>query len=486
MPYDPNATWTAERVLDPQSPAYFLRINGLSKDYATHPVLSPAVTKVNTMMLPRGGGLTADPVGGTQSLQLVRVPVLDIAGEMTDLIATEAEGAPLATMINRRATLFGGYQNHVEADYPPIFTGRICGIKMDRTLAAFVFELCDLVFMLDFDIMANATLTKPSTIEGTLVNVYWSILTGTFSTSDPNFPLDSVSTDTADSSVPTGLNIATTLINETQLKDERDIWHGDTTVRVAFTAPENAKEHLESELFRVFQCRPAVSADGLIGLKFWTAVSAADAQDMLESTDIARVVSWRRKFSSHLNSFEIQGDFDAKTGAYAAVMTAGDTAEDTTNQTNTGETMEYKALSRWLHSDLDGVVLAAELVGRLRTRYLETPAELEVEVLFRLRHLEPGDTVRVTHSQLPDLFTGTRGLTEKPMEIVSIKPNFDRGTLNVKLLDTGFRRVGSWGDDDSIIYDNDTTSNRSAYAFIGRTSDNKVGPAALDPGYDFV
>ncbi len=272
------------------------------------------------------------------------------------------------------------------------------------------------------------------------------------------------------SSVPTGLSIPTTEFADTQITDERDTWHEDDTVRVVLQEPTSAREYLETELFRNFACFAPIRGDGKLGLKFHVpAVPLSSAPTIVED-DIVDVVSWQRLLRDHLNDFVVRGDWnpDAESGADAYTdLYNDDRPEDTQNRTDTNETIEYRVESKWIRSGtFGGEEIAEELARRWAIRYLQTPARLVLEVPFTKRDLEQGDVALVTHSKLPNLLTGTRGIEAKPMLILSIETDARRGTLKVTLLDTGFRRYAGIAENSTPDYASATVTQRESEFFI--------------------
>jgi hypothetical protein len=483
MVLNPNANWTAAIAEQSQAPVYYIAIDGLTtKHYSTAPVKSAGTTKTVLMDPPQGGAISVDIIAGTRTVQQFDIELLDVGDEITDLLATEASGAPLSTLINRKVTLYAGYRQLAEADYASIFVGRIRRVRANRGMTAFTLTISDSSYLLDGEIMSGATDTLNTTIRGNIVNLYWAILTGTFSTTHGTFPLDSVSTDTTQSSAPSGLGIATTLINEAQLQAERDAWHVDDVGQVVFTDPENARQHLEDELFRVFQCFPAISGDGLLGLKFHVPAMPASAAPTLTADEIVSVRSWERLYGDHLNKFTLKGDYVTSTDTFGNLYTT-ETSEDTTDQSNTAETVEYLMESRWLDSNYNGVEIATELAGRMRIRYLKTPAVVDLEVNFTKRNLEQGDVVAITHPDLPDLFDGTRGISGRLMSLISTRPNFERGTLSLRFLDTGYKRYGVIAPNAQADWDSATDQEKDTFFFI---SSNAGVMSDGSDGYRFI
>ena len=486
MVYDPNTNWSNAADDRLQAPVYFLRIEGRGVDYATAPVKNAATTKTVLMDLPKGLRTALDPINGRRLQTSVKVPLLDVDGEITKLVATEASGAYVSSLINRRATIYGGYRHLDESDYAAVYSGRITAVDLVGDGTTYELTISDPTRLLDGEIMTGATSDKPTTIAGNPVNVYWSILTGTFSTTHATFPLTEVSTDTSTTSAPTGLGISTSDIYEDQLVEQRDAWYPDALVKVTFVQPESAKTHLETEFFRVFQGWPVISQDGRIGLRFFVPpVPSTDAEEV-GPNDIVGIPKWTRLYRDHLNSFVYYGNYDASADSYDSVLYDTETSEDTADQSATDETIIYQVKSRWLRSDLQndygetGADIAEDLAARMRLRYLKTPAQLTLHVGFHKTALEEGDVIAVTHPQVPDLLTGERGVSGKLMVIVSRTVDFARGLIQLVLLDTGFRRYGVIAPSSTPDYTSATDKQKGTFIYISNSSGNMSDGT---PGY---
>lgn len=459
-------------------------------DFSTGVVGDPSWPKTDTMNVPIFTQAGGDPIEGTYTPQRAEFSLLDIDGEITKLVATEAFDSVVRSMINHRVRIFAGYAELDEKDYAPIFTGRVIGLSLqDRS---YRFELADILYRLDKEIMSIAGDGEthfPSrgiiTIEGNLVNVYWSILTDTFDTGHADFPLTFVSVDSFgfppnNTAAPNGIGIPRLEIDEELLKDQRTIWHDDTEVKLVLQDKVNAREYLEHQLFRMFQCFPAVSGDGRIGLRFWNSNVAVQAPPLLD--DVA-ILAWERRFDLHLNKFLIEGDFDAATGDFETVLYNLDSASDIQNRADTEETIEIVFQSEWLASLKNGSALAQELAGRLRNRLLEAPAEVRVAIPFStIRILQLGEVVRLSDDDLPDLLVGTVGLSERTMTIIALRTDAEQGTIEILLQDTGYTRAAGWGPTGTQNdYDAATDGEKELYVFVAGT-DGRVG-AASERGY---
>jgi hypothetical protein len=158
MPYSPNANWNAETAALAKHPIYIVRFDGLaSLQYSSGPVKSASRT---TKQYISGGieGLSqsVDPLTGRFSIGSVSFILTDIAGEVTDLIATEQASPDLATLLHRRVTILAGYAGLAETDYATIHVGFLTEIELTRDLSAFLFRLGDPKRATLEDIFTNA------------------------------------------------------------------------------------------------------------------------------------------------------------------------------------------------------------------------------------------------------------------------------------------------------------------------------------------
>ena len=479
------ANWVAAVESPQQKPVYYVDIDGVTDDYATAPVKGATPAKDIRMRVPSGNSVAIDLLQGTRDVQEIEFELLDIGSEITNMISTEATGAPVSTMVNRKVRLYGGYRDLDESDYAILFVGRVSGVRKNPEMNGWIFRASDNSYLLDGEIMSNATSTTPTTLRGNPFNLYWAILTGTFSTSDPDFPLDAVSTAGPSSSAPTGLGIATALINEDQIKDERDKWHPDAVANVTFNDPVSARTELEQEFFRIWQGFAAISGEGKLGVRLHRDnMPASSAVEVTQAEHIVRTESYERLYSTHLNAFVYKEESTKGSGTFDTITYNTAKAEDTADQSSTEETITYTAESRWLDTAYDGQDEAEQLSDYLRARYINTPGALQILVNFQRLNVEVGDSIAVTHNALPDLLTGTRGVTGRLYYVVGIEPDFDLGLIRLTCIDLGFRRSGVIGEASQPDYGSATDEQKNTFAWVGATSTNLVG--GTDPGYTVI
>ena len=131
MVYNPNANWTAKTNAGARAPTYYIAIEGLTtKHYSTAPVRNAGTTKKLLLNVPTALGEKVEQLQGRQSVSFVDIDLVDNAGEITDLIATEKTSPTFGTLINRRITLYSGYTDLDEADFAPKGVGQISSVKL--------------------------------------------------------------------------------------------------------------------------------------------------------------------------------------------------------------------------------------------------------------------------------------------------------------------------------------------------------------------
>lgn len=464
-----------------------------NSDFSTGPVREADVHKLDYMDIPEFSAAGGDPIEGTFTPQTADIKLLDVDGVITKLISTEKDDPVVVSMINRRATVFAGYRDLEEKNYVEIFSGRIMNLSLRNRV--YSLQIADALWLLDKEVMENASdgvfdFAKLDgggvvTVEGNIVNIYWAFLSGIFDTAHADFPLKTVSVaggTTPDlTAAPTGLGIARADIDEQLLKDQRDVWHDDTEGEVVLHAPLLPREYLEIELFRVFQCYPAIGGDGRIGLRFWNAnVAVQTPFEVVEP----EVVSWERRYDLHMNRFIIEGDWDVIDGEYDAVLYSLETQADLDSQSETEQIIELRLKSQWLTTALNGAALAQELAGRMRVRVLETPAEVVIRIPFNenARNFQLGEVIELTDADLPDLLFGTVGLQARTMTIIQIRTIASEGMIEMKVQDTGYTRAAGWGPVGvQSDYDSQTPNEQEEYVSVGDTN-GRLG-AADDRGY---
>lgn len=455
---------------------YFVVIDGLTTRYSVFAVQNPAHTYKRLLSIPSSIAQRVYPLEGRSSLGSVSFELEDENGEITDIVSTDAPGAPIPSLINRRARVFAGFRNIDAADYVLVFTGEFYEPPTySRDQRAWSFTLADLKRpMIKEKIMKNSAVATPTIIVGNFVNIYFALLTGDFA--NGTFPLISVSGAT-----PTGLDIAPTDINQAGLVAEREDWAWYINMRFEFRAPEKAKTFFEKELFRIFGY-PVVETDGRLSFRMYHAPHPADPIKTLGEAKIVNLKDVTQRWDLHLNKIEIQGDFDPDTGNFDTVLAS---FEDTQDQTDTKEVSERIFQQKGLRSDLNGETIARIWLERILQRVRRPPLAIPIETDFTIRDLQAGEVAEFSHDEVPDTALGTVGVASKRVEITAVATNFQRGTVKVDLLDTAIgNRYRVIAPNSLPDYTSQTAEERAKYLSIADAATDEFSNG--DPAHEIL
>jgi len=145
MPYNPNANWTARANAAAQALVYYVAIDGLATPhYSTGPVRSASVTKKPYLHVPSSIGQKISQLQGRTSLNLFTLQLTNKGNELNDLFANERSSPTLASLINRRITLYSGYADLIESDYAVWAQGRIRSVRFSNEGTLLELGLADL------------------------------------------------------------------------------------------------------------------------------------------------------------------------------------------------------------------------------------------------------------------------------------------------------------------------------------------------------
>ncbi len=171
MPYDPNANWTSRTNAAAKNPVYYIALEGLaSKHFSTGPVRNASVTKKALLKVPDSVAQKLSQLQGRSSLNLTSLLLVDRAGEITDLVATEKASPTLPTLVNRAVTIYAGYADLDESDYAPIAVGQINGIDLAQGVVTYELSLVDLRRQQFEEIFTNAEATQSAPINTYLLS----------------------------------------------------------------------------------------------------------------------------------------------------------------------------------------------------------------------------------------------------------------------------------------------------------------------------
>jgi len=426
-----NATFNAFNDIDYKSPVYLVHFDGEIIDYANRKVAQANHTV--KLFLDKITGLTqkVTPEEGKATIGDITATLLDREDEITALLATDTY-----YFHRKKTTIKAGYMGMTEADMLTILTGWVTDIEMTSDLAAYQFTITDPQKWLQRKIFRGAEDTTV-TIQGNPINIVLAILTSTGDGTNGDY-------DYYSSSV--GLGIDEAYINVASIEAIRDDWYpGDSNyMKFSITKREKAKDWLQNEIFKVLNIYPIVDGDGRFNLKpVKPPIASRDTVQSLDEDVIVGLPSYDMNLSSMINEVEVHYDHDGDDYGTQVFYV------DSTSVNNRGpgkKPLEIK--SKGLHTSHSPASIAgratdicakrkAKIFGRWSN---PPPIKINAKAFFSRWLSDPGDQIPITHESLPDLETGTRGITARRMEIINRPIDWIRGQVTFDLLDTGFNK----------------------------------------------
>ena len=368
-----------------------------------------------------------------------------------------------------RVQLFAGYAPLAETDYMSLGIFEITHRAMTGGGTSWSVTASDLQRFLKKKLFLKATKESPVTLTGNPVDLALKILLTSGSAGTNHATYD---TGTADH----GVDFPAAMIDITGLEQLRDTHFQNETFTFRLPAPEDAKAFLEKEFWLAMNCVPFITNEGKYSAK---RLNAADATALgigeLGFHELAEVSVSTRGFVSindaglgggELGAQELSTEepstlteddivnFEWRFGDEEIVNRVGlsydynlDT-EENPGDYNIRQT--YKAIdSKQAYGERDPVVIESKGIKTANggqtiaddralfflKRFAEPPPILTVTVFYRNLRLEVMDVVLLTHADIPDPTTGTRGVTAKRFEVLDITPRFGlHGGLDMTLL----------------------------------------------------
>lgn len=419
-----SANFLTKNALAYKHPVYLVHFDNEVTDYVTSAQIgSPDNTLKEYIKKISGASQKITPEEGKSSIGQIIISILDYSDEITSLIAGDTY-----ELHRKKTTVKGGYAGNTEAEMLTIFTGWVTDIKQWNDSLGYDITITDIQKWMQKEIFQDAE-TTPVTFGGNPLTILLQILTSTDVGSNGSY--DNFTAANA-------LGIDYTLINTSHIEAERDKWFAG--VRFSFDIWDRipAKKFLEDEIFKSCNIYPIVKGDGTFDIKVFRPPLPeewGDVQSFDEDTIIG-IPGWNQNLSGMINECGFHYDYDASDKEF-------DTQTyflDDTSITNRGSCKKiFKIESKGIVTVKAGLKFVTRRKTRVFNRYSNgPPPELDFSTFFSRQLSEVGDVVPVTHSLVPNLETGTRGITRKYLEIINRSVDWEKGLCNFKLLYTGY------------------------------------------------
>lgn len=424
-----NTNFDAKHDLSYKTPLYLIHFDAETTDFCNHRPTSPDNTLKQYLMAIDGISRKVFPEQGKSSIGALKVKVLDYDDEITALLATDTY-----FFHRRKTTIKAGYAGMAESDLLTVMVGWVTDLDMSDDGLCYLFEVTDPQKWLQRNIFRGSEDT-PVSFQGNPINTLLAILTSTGAGTNGDYDWFAE---------VDGLGISTDYINVSQIEEVRDNWFPGDSHYMYFTVAERvkAREWLAAEIFKPLNLYPFVDGQGRYGIRpFKPPLIGIDEVQSFSEDNIIGLPEWSANLDALINEIEWHYDWDSVDAEFDNVSYFVD-AVSVNNRGAGKKPLVIK--SKGLHCTSHGshADRATEVITRRKTsifnRYAAPPSKISFKTFFSRWISEAGDVVPFSHSRLPDIEAGTRGLSNEYMEIVNRTIDWKKGGVVIELLATGF------------------------------------------------
>lgn len=424
-----NTNFDTKHDLSYKHPVYLVHFDGETTDYTNHQIGSPSNTIKKYLIKISGLSQTVIPDEGKASVSGVKFTLLDVNDEITALFNTDTN-----YFHRKKTTIKAGYKGMNETDMLTIFTGWVTGYTMERDGTAYTFTVTDPIKWMQRKIFRGAETTTVN-IQGNPLTVLLRILTSTGNGTNGDYD---------DLAAANGLGIDNDYIDVSGIEDVRDNWYpGDSNwFKWKITKREKAKEWFEREIFKVLNIYPVIDGRGRLTIKpFKPPLPVNNTVQSFNADNIIGLPQWDGNLSDLVNEIEFFYDYSTG-GEYQTEEYHLDQATiDARGPGKKPITIKSRGLlTSWSPASVPSrkSEIITRRVSKIFGRYLKPPIRLRFNTFFSRWPSEAGDIVPFTHPNIPDIETGSRGYTNRRMEIINRSVDWAKGQVRIELLDTNF------------------------------------------------
>ena len=414
-----NSAWDTKNAALGKTPIYVFAIGGRAKVYTTHNLLAYGITGyptyLATLKTPRGASQSIDVVNGSSSIGELECEVVEYQGDLLGLVGT-------TTLDGLTATLSVGYPGMAYANFVALTTYQIYKVIPSKNYTSWLFKSRDRQMNQKKTIWTHPENglalddSNPWILQGTPCEIVQAI--HLFALGRAVAELDRTTFLALDSAVE---NLHATLRPFYFVLDK------------SF----EAKEFLESQIYKCCGVYPVVDNVGRLSLRAFRSPMAGptplytfdeDNMTILPEVDRMPIIN------------EIVFKIDADASDYKNELVFA----DATSLSLYGRTTKLSIDSAGLKTVLGAQWWCEEVASRIFRRFSGSTNGLRggapvftIEAFFLTAPVWVGDFVYLTHPSMPDILTGTMGVTNRLVEVISRDPDYAQGKMKYKLLDTG-------------------------------------------------
>jgi hypothetical protein len=425
--------FNAKNALMAKQPIYAFAIAGQTTIYTTHDLAAMGITGTLPtyqawLKTPQGASQSIDIINGSSSIGNLTCEVIDIGGAIRTLVGTHTlEGSVI--------TLLVGYPGTAWSDFATVQTYVIYQINPTDGYTSFKFECRDAQMLEKITIYTHPENGWP------------------LSDSNPWY-LCGTPCEIFQAVTLFGLGLSASQIDRAGLatldSQAENIFGPWRPFQFTLTKSFDAKQFLEQEVFKPSGLYPVVLASGALSLRSMRPPAAgASPVFTFNESNLVAFPSWDRQ--PIVNQAIWQFDDDGGSNGYQNY----ETFLQASSISLYGQGQQFSVTSQGLRTELGAFGWSEWVTGMLFRRFAGVPPGIKGGApLLTLRAfllslpVWVGDYVALTHSKMPDITTGSLGVTNRIYEVVDRQPNYASGNMQYKVLDTGLTGLPAaytWG-----------------------------------------
>jgi hypothetical protein len=421
MPIPTNSAWNTKNAGRAKTPVYVFAIGGQATVYATHDLTRVGITGTLPayeawLKVPQGASQSIDVQGATSSIGELECEVIDKGGAMRSLVGS-------TTLEGQSATLLVGYPGLAYSQFVTLHNYTIYKVIPTSDYTSYLFRSRDAQMDAQATVWTNPlngyplSAANPWIIQGTpceIIQAVWLL-----GLSRPASTIDHAGMAALD------------LPSEGFYSCARPFLF-------RMDKPFQAKGFIENQILKSAGMYPVVLSTGQYSVRGCRAPAAGPTSVVALTADNVTVLP---EFDRAPILNDLLWSFDAADsgGSYRTQQLY----LDATSISQFQRSNERQVQSDGLRTELGAWWWTQEVSQRLFRRFAGTTGLrggaplLNVKAFYATLPLWVGDYCTLTHGQVPNLFTGALGITNRVFEVIDRTPDYANGSMSFKLLDTG-------------------------------------------------
>lgn len=321
----------------------------------------------------------------------------------------------------QRVQILGGYAPNLASEYMSICLMEVAARRLLSDGVTIQVSVTDVQRSLRRKVFLLATAKVPVVLTGNPFTLALQILTST-----------GTATNGAYDVLPAenGLAIPQGLIDVAGIEALRDASYAGQVYSFSITGEAQGKEALEQEIWKTTNTYPFVTQEGKFSVRRYAGLTGTATVTLDESSIIG--FEWSLGDGRIINvvAFEYDWNEPRARGQYGTRQSYAHLA----SIKKYGKRPTLPVQSQGIKTVNGGQAIADDRAREVTRRYAAPPPVLTLLVFFRHHVIDIGDKVAVTHSQIPNILTGLRGLTASLFEVLDASPDFVTGRVQLMLL----------------------------------------------------